>query len=157
MQSLRQGNPMLKRIAVKEVELGMFIHKLDGSWFDHPFWKSRFLLEDPENLRDLRASGIAAVLIDTSKGKDVAAPAPVQKKNAPPPVRAKRSHSAPPHPGFASCSGQIAGVDRPDINPAHHHGPRNRRGADRRQSRAEGPFEGFCGRAPRQIDQDAHN
>jgi HD-GYP domain-containing protein (c-di-GMP phosphodiesterase class II) len=89
---------MLKRIAVKEVELGMFIHKLDGSWFDHPFWKSRFLLEDPENLHDHRASGIAAVLIDTSKGKDVAAPAPVQKKGSPSPVHAKRSDSAPRTP-----------------------------------------------------------
>jgi HD-GYP domain-containing protein (c-di-GMP phosphodiesterase class II) len=63
---------MLKRVAVSDVELGMFIHKLEGSWFDHPFWKSRFLLNDPENLRDLRASAVRSVCIDTSKGKDVA-------------------------------------------------------------------------------------
>jgi hypothetical protein len=41
---------MLKRIKLSDVELGMFIHKLDGSWFKHPFWKSRFLLEDPAML-----------------------------------------------------------------------------------------------------------
>mgnify|MGYP000853330349 FL=1 len=39
---------MLKQISTSDVELGMFIHKLNGSWFSHPFWRSRFLLEDAE-------------------------------------------------------------------------------------------------------------
>jgi HD-GYP domain-containing protein (c-di-GMP phosphodiesterase class II) len=87
-----KGFLMLKRIAVSQVDLGMFIHKLEARWFDHPFWKSRFLLEDPENLRDLKKSGIASVVIDTSKGKDIApqpavrkatiAGAPIQKRPA---------------------------------------------------------------------------
>ncbi len=44
---------MLKRISTLDVELGMFVHKLEGSWFKHPFWKSRFLLQDEGMLRDL--------------------------------------------------------------------------------------------------------
>ena len=62
---------MLKRIRLSDVELGMFIHKLEGSWFKHPFWKSRFLLEDAAMLADLQDSGIDGVVIDISKGLDV--------------------------------------------------------------------------------------
>ena len=60
---------MLKRISTHEVELGMFIHKLEGSWFSHPFWKRRFLLEDPDLLDRLRDSAVEEVIIDTSLGK----------------------------------------------------------------------------------------
>lgn len=67
---------MLKKISPDDVTLGMFIHKLEGSWFKHPFWKTRFLLDDPGMLHDLRESGVDAVLIDIAKGKDVAPPTP---------------------------------------------------------------------------------
>ncbi len=49
----------------------MFVHKLEGSWFKHPFWKSRFLLQDEAMLHDLHASDVPAVVIDISKGYDV--------------------------------------------------------------------------------------
>ncbi|MEZ5744872.1 MAG: DUF3391 domain-containing protein [Sphingomonadaceae bacterium] len=62
---------MLKRVAVSDVQMGMFIHKMEGNWFKHPFWKSKFLLDDPENLDDLRASYVETVIIDTAKGKDI--------------------------------------------------------------------------------------
>lgn len=62
---------MLKTIAPSQVELGMFVHKLEGSWLKHPFWKSRFLLEDPQTLADLRDADIRGVVIDVSKGRDV--------------------------------------------------------------------------------------
>lgn len=65
---------MLKRISTDDIELGMFIHKLEGSWFRHPFWKSRFLLEDQELLDTLRGSGIEGVVIDTGRGKDTTEP-----------------------------------------------------------------------------------
>ncbi|MCB1980500.1 MAG: DUF3391 domain-containing protein, partial [Rhodoferax sp.] len=35
---------MLKRIPVSHVRLGMHVHKLDGAWLDHPFWRTRFRL-----------------------------------------------------------------------------------------------------------------
>lgn len=62
---------MLKRIDPQQARLGMFIHKLEGNWFSHPFWRGRFLLEDPERLERLHASDVAAVIIDTEKGCDV--------------------------------------------------------------------------------------
>jgi putative nucleotidyltransferase with HDIG domain len=62
---------MLKKIPVNKVRLGMHIHSLDGAWLDHPFWKSKFVLRDPAELAQLRASGISAVWIDTDKGLNV--------------------------------------------------------------------------------------
>jgi len=62
---------MLKRIDVTEVRLGMYIHKLEGPWLKHPFWKTKFLLTDAGQLADLQASDLEAVLIDIEKGDDV--------------------------------------------------------------------------------------
>lgn len=56
------------RLPVKDVTLGMYVHELCGSWMDHPFWRRRFLLEDPEDLRRLRESGVHEVLIDPARG-----------------------------------------------------------------------------------------
>ena len=76
---------MLKRISTSDVELGMFVHKLEGSWFKHPFWKTKFLLEDPAMLADLHASDVAGVIIDTSRGLDL----------RPKPVRPVMAETAP--------------------------------------------------------------
>jgi HD-GYP domain-containing protein (c-di-GMP phosphodiesterase class II) len=62
---------MLKRIEPSQAQIGMFIHKLEGSWFSHPFWKSRFLLTDPGQLARLRHSEVDGVIIDTDKGRDI--------------------------------------------------------------------------------------
>jgi HD-GYP domain-containing protein (c-di-GMP phosphodiesterase class II) len=62
---------MLKRIDVAEVQLGMYIHKLEGSWLKHPFWRTKFLLTDAQILADLRASAVEGVLIDVEKGDDI--------------------------------------------------------------------------------------
>lgn len=70
---------MLKRISTSQVELGMFVHKLEGSWLSHPFWKSRFLLENADILETLRNSALDAVIIDVKRGRDVPeAPAPTR-------------------------------------------------------------------------------
>ncbi|WP_323809995.1 HD-GYP domain-containing protein [Sphingobium baderi] len=70
---------MLKRIKTDEVKLGMFLHKMEGSWFSHPFWRSKMLLDDPDRLEELKASKVEWVQIDTARGIDPApaeAPAP---------------------------------------------------------------------------------
>jgi putative nucleotidyltransferase with HDIG domain len=63
---------MLKVVSTKQVRLGMFIQELKGAWIDHPFWKKAFKLEDPSDLKKLQASIIKEVVIDISKGLDVA-------------------------------------------------------------------------------------
>ena len=62
---------MLKKIDVEQLRLGMFLKELCGSWMDHPFWNTKFLLEDPADLARILDSGIRQVWIDTSKGADV--------------------------------------------------------------------------------------
>jgi len=64
---------MLKRIAVADLRVGMFIQEFCGSWMDHPFWKSKFLLESEKDLARIRDSAISELWIDVSKGSDVAA------------------------------------------------------------------------------------
>ncbi|MCP5273086.1 MAG: HD-GYP domain-containing protein [Burkholderiaceae bacterium] len=65
---------MLKKITVDHVRIGMHIHKLEGAWLSHPFWKTRFVLDDPADLQRLRDSGVPAVWIDPALGVDVAVP-----------------------------------------------------------------------------------
>ena len=62
---------MLKKIRVDQVRLGMHLHALEGAWMDHPFWKTRFVIRDAEQLRKLQESVIAEVWIDPGKGLDV--------------------------------------------------------------------------------------
>lgn len=69
---------MLRRLGREDVRLGMYIHSLEGPWFDHPFWRSRFLLTDPADLQAIRDSAVAAVVIDDSKSTQAAAADTVQ-------------------------------------------------------------------------------
>ena len=61
---------MLKRIAVRDVRMGMFVTELCGSWMEHPFFKTKFLLEDNLDLESLIKSGIKEVWINTDRGLD---------------------------------------------------------------------------------------
>ncbi|MBS0390536.1 MAG: HD-GYP domain-containing protein [Comamonadaceae bacterium] len=63
---------MLKRIDVQHLTLGMYLHEFCGSWMEHPFWRARFVLEDPQDLARIRETTIREVWIDTSRGLDVA-------------------------------------------------------------------------------------
>jgi len=62
---------VLKKIDVEQLRLGMFLKELCGSWMDHPFWNTKFLIEDPADLARIYDSAIRQVWIDTSKGTDV--------------------------------------------------------------------------------------
>ena len=53
---------MLVRIKPKDVAIGMFIHAFDGSWFDHPFWRSQFRVDTFEQLRRIRDSGLDGLI-----------------------------------------------------------------------------------------------
>jgi putative nucleotidyltransferase with HDIG domain len=62
---------MQKKIAIDQVRLGMFIHALEGSWLEHSIWRTRFLLDDPARLTELRTCGLRECWIDTARGLDV--------------------------------------------------------------------------------------
>lgn len=63
---------MLKRIRTQDLTVGMFLHEFCGSWMEHPFWRSQFLLQDAEDLTRIHKTSIQEIWIDTSKGRDVA-------------------------------------------------------------------------------------
>ncbi|HEX7640249.1 MAG TPA: HD-GYP domain-containing protein [Burkholderiaceae bacterium] len=90
---------MLKKIRVDQVRLGMHLHSLEGAWMDHPFWKTRFVIRDAEQLRTLQESAVAEVWIDPEKGLDVveaAAPAlPTPRRAVAGPVRPVPAAAAP--------------------------------------------------------------
>ncbi|MGA8008332.1 MAG: HD-GYP domain-containing protein [Thiomonas sp.] len=67
---------MKKNISIDQLRIGMYIHKIDGSWLNHSFWRKSFALTQQKEIETLRDGGIAQVWIDTEKGLDVeAAPA----------------------------------------------------------------------------------
>ena len=63
---------MLKRIDVDHLTLGMYLQAFCGSWMEHPFWRTKFVLTDPKDLDLIRATTIREVWIDITLGKDVA-------------------------------------------------------------------------------------
>jgi HD-GYP domain-containing protein (c-di-GMP phosphodiesterase class II) len=63
---------MLKKISVDQITLGMHLKEFCGSWMEHPFWRTGFVLTDPKDIATIRASSIKEVWIDCGKGADVA-------------------------------------------------------------------------------------
>lgn len=64
---------MLKRISVNQLTLGMHLHEFCGSWMEHPFFRTSFVLKDPKDIAAILGSSIKEVWIDCSKGLDLAA------------------------------------------------------------------------------------
>jgi HD-GYP domain-containing protein (c-di-GMP phosphodiesterase class II) len=62
---------MLKKIAVEHLSVGMHLKEFCGSWMEHPFWRTGFVLVDPKDIATILASSIKEVWIDASKGLDV--------------------------------------------------------------------------------------
>lgn len=62
---------MLKKIPVEKLTLGMHLQAFCGAWLDHPFWRTKFVLTDPNDLLLIAESPIREVWIDISKGSDV--------------------------------------------------------------------------------------
>ena len=93
----RPDAPMLKKIPVAQVRIGMHLHALDGPWLDHPFWKTRFVLRSQVDVDKLRASGLDGVWIDVGKGLDVDPDpqAPVRPAEPAPPAPPATAAPAP--------------------------------------------------------------
>ncbi len=90
---------MLKKIPVDDLRLGMHLHAMCGAWLDHPFWRTKFILDDPADLDKLRASSVKEVWIDVAKGSDVEMPANegvAPRRDGVAASRAARHGAAPP-------------------------------------------------------------
>ena len=112
---------MLKKIRVDQVRLGMHLHALEGAWMDHPFWKTRFIIRDADQLKKLQDSVIQEVWIDPEKGLDVAEEASA----LPTPVRVAATVAAPAPrvPAMASAGGPASLPAQPAPRPAPRPAP----------------------------------
>ncbi|MDD4944412.1 MAG: DUF3391 domain-containing protein, partial [Rhodoferax sp.] len=59
---------MLKKITVEQLQLGMHLKEFCGSWMDHPFWRTGFVLKEANDLALILNSPIKEVWIDVSLG-----------------------------------------------------------------------------------------
>jgi putative nucleotidyltransferase with HDIG domain len=66
----RDKAALLKRIATIDLRVGMYVDEICGSWMDHPFWRTRFLIKTERELRQIQGSGVTEVWIDPAKGLD---------------------------------------------------------------------------------------
>jgi len=62
---------MLKKIPVEQLRLGMHLQAFCGAWLEHPFWRTKFVLSDPNDITLVVESSIREVWIDIAKGIDV--------------------------------------------------------------------------------------
>ena len=62
---------MLKKIEVDQLRIGMHLKEFCGSWMEHPFWRTGFVLTDPKDIKTILASSIKEVWIDNSQGLDI--------------------------------------------------------------------------------------
>ncbi|MEZ5458284.1 MAG: HD-GYP domain-containing protein [Steroidobacteraceae bacterium] len=84
---------MLKKVPTSQVQLGMYIHSVDGSWLGHSLWKTRFVIKDEDTLKRVRACGASDLWIDVTEGVDVGVATPATEPPAP---------AAPPAPSPAA-------------------------------------------------------
>ncbi|BAO31176.1 HD-GYP domain-containing protein [Sulfuritalea hydrogenivorans] len=73
---------MLKKIGVEHLRVGMHLEELCGSWMEHPFWRTKFVIKDPKDIRLIIESGIKEVWIDIDKGLDIPAAASKEQVEA---------------------------------------------------------------------------
>ncbi|KRB88565.1 HD-GYP domain-containing protein [Noviherbaspirillum sp. Root189] len=62
---------MIKKIGIRQLKVGMYVHDLSCHWMDHPFLRSQLMITSDEEIRKVVDAGIHELYIDTSKGLDV--------------------------------------------------------------------------------------
>ncbi|MBI4681938.1 MAG: HD-GYP domain-containing protein [Nitrospirae bacterium] len=62
---------MVKKIKVDQLKPGMYVHDLNCSWLDHPFFGSSLKVKDNNVIEKIIKFGIRELYIDTDKGRDV--------------------------------------------------------------------------------------
>ncbi len=101
---------MLKKIPVSSLRLGMHLHRLEGSWIAHPFWKTRFIVDTAEDLLAVRTCGVSDCWIDNDLGLDVGSHSAWQQPAAEP---APQPPTAPRLVGAALSPLPPRGAEKP--------------------------------------------
>lgn len=103
------------RVRKEDLRLGMYVQSLEGSWFDHPFWRSRFLLKEMDDLRALQSSDVESVWIDEEKSLahalahlGAAAPEPMPRQK----LLEELTAEAPAKPRRAAAPNEFRAAER---------------------------------------------
>ncbi|MYN47454.1 DUF3391 domain-containing protein [Pseudoduganella sp. FT93W] len=91
---------MFKKITVDQAQIGMYVHKVCGTWLDNPFWTASFALKSASDLKKLQSSTAREIWIDTTRGLDVA----TAVTQAAPPTPATTASATPATPVAAASS-----------------------------------------------------
>lgn len=78
----------------------MHLHRVEGAWMHHPFWKTRFAINSVDDLKKVQARGVAECWIDAAPGSEVA-PAPLLALRTGRGAAGGGRGRASPHGGFA--------------------------------------------------------
>lgn len=60
-----------RHISINQLRAGMYVAKLDISWFRSPFLQHAFLVQEPGQINKLRRAGVQTVEIDPKRGEDI--------------------------------------------------------------------------------------
>lgn len=101
---------MLKKVPSAQLRLGMFVHEFVGSWIDHPFWRSKFLVATDTQLHKIAQSGIKELWIDTSKGLDTDSGVPEAQVKAEAEAELER-FATMPAPLFPKANDSVSAVE----------------------------------------------
>lgn len=100
VSTTHHGVWMIRQIPPEHVKIGMFICGFGGSWFDHPFWRTRFVISSREDLEKVHDAAVPFVVIDESRGSKYDDPPPQTVANVATdaPMRSRCRRAPPPPP-----------------------------------------------------------
>lgn len=106
---------MIKKILVKDLEVGMFIEDMNTSWMNHPFLNSRRRIKSTRDIDTLVKHQIVEVFINTELGRDSSAAQPAEEGQAEARSRFERDVLAPETPDAGG--GELDRPADPDTTP----------------------------------------
>ena len=60
-----------RRVSINQLRVGMYVAKLDVSWFRSPFLQHAFLIQEPGQINKLRQAGVQTVEIDPERRESI--------------------------------------------------------------------------------------
>ena len=67
MNQVAEKSQLIK-VPTSQLCVGMYVNSFCGSWLQHDFFRTSFLIDSPKIVERLQASGLEAVMIDLSRG-----------------------------------------------------------------------------------------
>jgi HD-GYP domain-containing protein (c-di-GMP phosphodiesterase class II) len=60
-----------RQVPINQLRVGMYVTKLDVSWFRSPFLQHAFLIQELGQINKLRRAGVQTVEVDPARGEDI--------------------------------------------------------------------------------------